>query len=442
VLADHTVSARVPFAVDDPAFVARERYLDPGFAALERDRLWPRVWQMACRLDEIPSAGDFAEYVIGDQSILVVRVSATEIRAFFNACRHRATELAKGAGTFSTGQIVCPFHGWRWRLDGTNAGVYGRPSFRDDLLEPSELCLRECRVGTWGGGVWVNLDPEAPPLLDALAPMPSLLDPLGLDRMRVRWWKSVVLRANWKLAQEAFMEGYHVMQTHPQLTLGKPQQADPDSLEYSVHANGHSSFQNRAGGSRRAATDVDAVLESARLLYTGLDAMTLARDLHVLEGLRRKAVPEGSSFGAEMVKAWYEHMTTAGVPVPPPDPAAIARWGGVFFCFPNFFVLPQYANALLYRVRPHGPDPESCLFELWSVTIPADGDELPRPVQQGPFAPDDDEAWPLIPLQDFSNIERQQRGLHSRSFAGMRLSSTYEAGIANMHRHLDGYLDG
>lgn len=440
MLADHPVSTRVPFALDDPAFVRAERYLDPGFAALEHERLWPRVWQMACRLDEIPAAGDFAEYVIGDQSVLVVRESATLVRAFFNACRHRATELAKGAGTFASGQIVCPFHGWRWRLDGSSAGVYGRPTFRDDVMAPEEVCLQECRVDTWGGGVWINLDAAAPPLLDALAPMPSLLDPLGLDRMRVRWWKSVVLRANWKLAQEAFMEGYHVMQTHPQLTLGRP--SDPDSLEYAVHANGHSSFQNRPGGSRRASPDVDAAIESARLLYAGLDAMTLARDLHVLEGLKHRDIPDGSSFGAEMIKAWYSHMTTAGVPVPPLDTAAIARWGGVFFCFPNFFVLPQYANALLYRSRPYGGDPESCLFELWSVTIPAEGDDLPRPEALGPFAPDDASAWPVIPLQDFSNIERQQRGLHSRSIAGMRLSSTYEAGIANMHRHLDGYLDG
>ncbi len=65
---------------------------------------------------------------------------------------------------------------------------------------------------------------------------------------------------------------------------------------------------------------------------------------------------------------------------------------------------------------------------------------MPRPTLQGPFAPDDVDHWPRIPLQDFSNIGRQQRGLHSRSIDGLRLSHTYEAGITNMHRQLDRYL--
>jgi len=434
----------VPFAVTDPAFIARERYVEPGFAALEQGRLWTRVWQMACRLEEIPAPGDYVEYVIVDQSILVVRVDAETVKAYFNACRHRATELATGSGTFLGGQIVCPFHGWRWGLNGTSSFVYGRHAFRQDVMSDAALCLRECRVETWGACVWVNPDPTAPPLLEALAPMPDLLDPLGFDRMRVHWWKHTVLAANWKLAQEAFMEGYHVMQTHPQLTLGHPEEADPDGLEYVVHDNGHSHFQNRRHrrepGTRPAPADVDAIVESGRLLWEGLDAMTLARDVHVLEGLRRREVPAGSTFGAELVKAVYDHAADAGIPLPPPDRDAIARWGGMFFLFPNFFVLPQYGNALLYRVRPNGTDPESCLFELWSVTIPPEGEVPARPRLQGPFAPDDERAWPRIPLQDFSNIERQQRGLHSRSVRGMRLSHVYEAGISAMHRELDRYL--
>ena len=91
-------------------------------------------------------------------------------------------------------------------------------------------------------------------------------------------------------------------------------------------------------------------------------------------------------------------------------------------------------------MRPHGNDPESCLFELWSLTIPAGGHQPSRPVLQGPFAPDDTDHWPRIPLQDFSNIGRQQRGVHSLGFLGPRLSHTYEAGIVNMHRELDRYL--
>jgi phenylpropionate dioxygenase-like ring-hydroxylating dioxygenase large terminal subunit len=267
--------------------------------------------------------------------------------------------------------------------------------------------------------------------------MPELLDPLGIDRMRVRWWKHTVLAANWKMAQEAFMEGFHVRQTHPQLAADG---GSPDSLAYSVYENGHSSFQNAARRGGAKAPDVDAAIEASRRLCDGLDAMTLTRDVEVIESLRDRPIPDGSSFGAMFVGALYERAAADGVVMPAPDRDALARWGGMFFVFPNYFVLPQYANALIYRVRPNGFDPESCIFELTSVTLPRAGDADRRPQLEGPFAPDDTDAWPTIPLQDFSNIERQQRGLHSRSITGIRLSDVYEGGIATMHTELDRYL--
>jgi phenylpropionate dioxygenase-like ring-hydroxylating dioxygenase large terminal subunit len=440
-----TRSTPVPFALEQPHTLPPERYYDPGFADLERERLWPRVWQMACRLEEIPSPGDYIEYTVGNESLLMVRVDDATVRAYHNACRHRATQLATGTGTFADGRIICPFHGWRWNIEGENTFVYGAHTFTADQLAPAELCLREARVELWAACAWVNLDPDAPPLTEALDPMPSLLDPLGVADMRVEWWKAVVLPANWKLAQEAFMEGYHVPQTHPQLTLGHPEQYDPDSLVYAVHEHGHSSFQLRPNaqakkGRQVGIAEIDAIIESVHLLSSGLEAMTLERDVHVIEGMRNRPIPEGSTFGAELVSAVYEYAAGAGIPMPPPDPAALARWGGVFFVFPNYFVLPQYGNALVYRARPNGDDPESCLFELWSLSIPAVGEEGGRAVRQGPFAPDDAEHWPRIPLQDFSNIGRQQRGVHSMSFDGPRLSPTYEAGIVAMHRELDHYL--
>ncbi len=208
--------------------------------------------------------------------------------------------------------------------------------------------------------------------------------------MRVHWWKKTVLPANWKMAQEAFMEGYHVPQTHPQLTLGHPEQYDPDSLVYSVYDGGHSSFQLRPNaqakkGQQVGVGEVDAIVESVRLLSSGLEAMTLPREVQVVEGMRHRTIPEGSTFGAELVKAIYEYAAGAGIPLPPPDPVALARWGGMFFMFPNYFVLPQYGNALVYRVRPNGDDPESCVFELWSLTIPARGEPVARACRRGPL---------------------------------------------------------
>src|SRR3954463_4030261 len=103
--------------VGDDSFIPKERYLSAEFVDAEMDRLWPRVWQVACREEEIPAAGDFVEYTIGDQSVLVVRDGAGAINAFHNACAHRGTALAEGCGAFA-GEVRCPYHGWRYALDG------------------------------------------------------------------------------------------------------------------------------------------------------------------------------------------------------------------------------------------------------------------------------------------------------------------------------------
>ena len=85
-------TSRVPFRIGDGAAIPVERYTSPEFLELECDHLWPRVWQVACRIEEVPSVGDFAEYEIADQSILIVRSSPETIRAYFNTCRHRGSQ--------------------------------------------------------------------------------------------------------------------------------------------------------------------------------------------------------------------------------------------------------------------------------------------------------------------------------------------------------------
>ena len=45
------------------------------------------------------------------------------------------------------------------------------------------------------------------------------MDAWKLESLRTEWWYAVRLPVNWKLAEEAFMEQYHVVQTHPQLVI-------------------------------------------------------------------------------------------------------------------------------------------------------------------------------------------------------------------------------
>jgi len=138
---DQKASA-VPYAVD-PVLSDRiptERYFDPDFYRLEVERLWPRVWQMACRLEEIPQQHDFVEYEFLDQSVVVLRTEDMGVRAFENACRHRGVRFVQGRGTCEHG-FTCPFHGWCYGPDGTNAGVPRRKTFAEHNLQPGDIDL-------------------------------------------------------------------------------------------------------------------------------------------------------------------------------------------------------------------------------------------------------------------------------------------------------------
>jgi phenylpropionate dioxygenase-like ring-hydroxylating dioxygenase large terminal subunit len=441
---DHVETSHVPFAITDDLFIPRQRYYDRAFFDLENENFWPHVWQVACRLEEIPSTGDFVEYTIAQYSVIVVRTGPNQIKAYQNACRHRATQLAVGCGTFRGGQIVCPFHGWRWNLDGTPSGLYGKEGFDERSMREDDLKLVECQVGTWANCVFINLDRNAPPLEEFLQPMPSLLDPLRVGHQYVYWWKGVRLKANWKIALEAFLEGWHVMGTHPQLTRGAGEAFPPDFQNHlELFDNGHM-YLAQAHDSEVSSdlgmgeeSEADETVEFTRLVYEGGDSQVLAKDMLVLEGLRKTPCEPGQ-FSAKMTAALYAWNSGAGIKFPDPDPEVLGRWGSNCYVFPNFAIHPLFGNAVVYRCRPDSEDPEHCLFEIWAVTLYPEGYQAPKPAY-GEYSPYDPEHWPLIPLQDFSNIERQQRGLHQPGFKTMRLAK-YEGGITNLHTTLDRYL--
>ena len=101
------------------------RYLSRAFYALEKQRLWPRVWQALCRETELAEPGDYYVQDIADVSVLLVRTREGALRAFPNACLHRGRQLkGGGAGGFGkSADLTCPFHGFSWELDGRFRGA-------------------------------------------------------------------------------------------------------------------------------------------------------------------------------------------------------------------------------------------------------------------------------------------------------------------------------
>src|SRR5690349_9669628 len=166
----------VPYAMTVRDRAPKQRYFDPDFYALEADRLWPRVWQMACRLEEIPEPGDFVEYEILDQSVIVLRADDGSVRAFQNACRHRGVKVVEGRGSVTSAGFTCPFHGWCYGQDGTNTHVPQKRMFDEHNLQAGDIDLTPVRCELWGACAWINLDDDAPPLRDSIEPAASILD--------------------------------------------------------------------------------------------------------------------------------------------------------------------------------------------------------------------------------------------------------------------------
>jgi phenylpropionate dioxygenase-like ring-hydroxylating dioxygenase large terminal subunit len=414
----------VPYAIDLPDRVPKERYFDADFYAMEAAHVWSRVWQMACRLEEIPEPRDFAEYEILDQSIIVVRDDDMGVRAMQNACRHRGAKVVEGRGSCPSG-FTCPFHGWCYGVDGTNTAVTRARTFSEHNLQPDDINLVPVRAEVWGGCAWINLDASAPPLRECIEPFATIMDAWKLDSMRAEWWYSFRLPVNWKLAEEAFLEQYHVLETHPQLRIpGRYPSSD-------------GTFDPRLF--------VDSELHYLRVMSEGMSGMVHENDVRIAEGMKDIELP-ADPVAARQV--WDSALNDAvvewhrGRGSDMPDLNALQARGmydSMAYCFPHFFVLPMYSSASSYRFRPLGP--EETLMEIWSLTRFPEGEDPVSPAPPEEWAYNDPRV-PPIPTQDFSNLPRQQKGLHSRGFEYMRLSEEIEGGVANFERTIDGFLGG
>jgi phenylpropionate dioxygenase-like ring-hydroxylating dioxygenase large terminal subunit len=425
--------------VRDDGVMPRARYTSPEFAAAEFERLWGRVWQVACREEEIAEPGDFCEYVIGDQSVLVVRDAGGRIGAFYNSCLHRGTRLAEGAGRFDEGSMRCRYHAWRYDLDGRLVDVVDRDEF-DSI--PEGTCLTGVRIERWGGFVWVNLDPNASPLLDYLDPLPTLLAPYHLEQMRLRSYLSTVLPANWKVVVDAFNEGYHVQGTHPQLLPWT------DDVNLSYEPLGIHAHYGRLPNARRELRPsprlglADGEWDEGKILVSfveGLGGLFVKDERDMVDEILSTPM-EGQSLLSRYQQGKRELLVRRGVPVDAFTDDQLTSADDVLF-FPNM-VGPIYpGSAIVFRVRPDGTNPDRAIKDTWFLEFPR-----PHSVDQAPskserrFYPDWTERdWGLITNQDYANMAHVQTGLKTRG-PGLRLNNRQEANVLHMHRMIDRYL--
>src|SRR5258707_1728452 len=180
--------------LSQPMTIGVDAYVSEDYARGERDKLWRKVWQQIGRVEELPEVGGYLTYDILDDSIIVVRTGPNEFKAHHNVCMHRGRRLldtpagAKNACGRARKSFVCGFHGWTYGLDGACTHIREQDDWKG-VLTPANTLLAPVQVDTWGGWLFINMDPDCEPLADYLFPAAKALDPFGLENMRYKWRK-------------------------------------------------------------------------------------------------------------------------------------------------------------------------------------------------------------------------------------------------------------
>ncbi len=408
-----------------------ERYISRDFHDLEVERMWSKVWQVAARVDDLPRVGDTVVYDVADMSFLLVRSSPDTVKAFYNACLHRGTQLRDRNG-FAP-ELRCPFHGWTWSLDGSIKSVPCHWDFAH--LDQSGFSLPEAKVGTWGGWVFINPDPDAESLESYLGSFPE-----HFVWDTARRYKSLhvskLLRVNWKACLEAFMESYHVIATHPQILtyLGD------SNTQYDVFPG---TGPGRPGWSRM---NTLSGVSSPHLGYTPTEEDIIAAQL-ASYGQDPLPIPPGETARRVLASATRQIYS----PKPPSVPGdelsdSEAIDNILYYVFPNFQPWGGI-SPINYRFRPNGNDPDSAIMDVMFLAD-YQGADKPDSAKAAHLGFDDDwtEVEELGTLamvfnQDTGNLPRVQRGLHATKKRGVSLGRYQESRIRQIHHELDYWIN-
>jgi Phenylpropionate dioxygenase and related ring-hydroxylating dioxygenases, large terminal subunit len=192
-------------------------YFDKSIAELENSAVFGRTWQVVGRAEQVKSAGQFLTADIAGEPIVVVRGEDSELRGFYNVCRHHAAAVVTEPQG-CTKQFRCPYHGWTYGIDGALKGMVEFDGVCD--FDRAKNGLVPARVGVWENFVFVNLDPKGGSLLDFLGSVPPIVAPVEIAK-KLRFFDRRVytLQCNWKVYVDNYLDGgYHVPHAHKGLS--------------------------------------------------------------------------------------------------------------------------------------------------------------------------------------------------------------------------------
>jgi phenylpropionate dioxygenase-like ring-hydroxylating dioxygenase large terminal subunit len=436
-------------------------YVSRRFHEREASGLWNRVWQFGCRANEIPEVGDYFEYEIVGQSVVIVRNGPHTVSAFRNSCRHRARAVAEGRGNVSC--FVCPFHGWTYSLDGA---LIRRPANRDFAEFPrAEFSLFPVRAEEFDGYVFVNLDPNADSLIEFLGE--DLVRHLSVfpdAGKRQVWSLGITVPCNWKVMMDAFMETYHIPVTHN--TVGDPRLETmlTPSSPFGLHARlfglagkdargtySAEEMAERLGISAASATSEDPPTSPALNALTTLSQMGEAvESVRIPSDLKKFDVEDVLQFNSVAREYWASRgLDLSDVS----DLAIIPSGTGVYTIFPNIMVFRGATTNLIYRFRPDGENHRSCLFDMSLLEAVPPGFKRLRDASLTMLTPGEKfsdrepKEFGAIVDQDVANCPKVQKGLESRAYsndpqaAHIVTGQMQEYTVAGFHRNIHAWLD-
>jgi phenylpropionate dioxygenase-like ring-hydroxylating dioxygenase large terminal subunit len=402
------------------------RYVSREWHEQEVANLWSRVWQYACRADEIPNVGDYYVYEIVRSSFIVIRTAPDEIKAYPNACLHRGRLLKDYDGRCS--EIRCAFHGFAWELDG---GLKDIPADWDfGHVNRAELSLPECKVGVWAGFVLINPDPDAEPLADFLGEIVDQFAVWEMDKRYKQAHVAKVIQANWKITQEAFCEAYHVNSTHPQIM---PYLGDTNS-QVDVWEN----FARviTPGGTPSpllgwVPTQNEMMQAMMDVRHDQVSPVSLGED----QSMRAVGAAASRERWRAVAGDWVDRLSDAEM-MDSID----------YTVFPNFHPWGAF-NRVVYRFRPNGDDHRSSIMECIFLAPYSGEKPPPAPVH---WLTEDETFTDAAELgmlgkvfnQDLANMSKVQRGLETTRKPGITLGNYQESKIRWLHDKLGDWVQG
>jgi len=431
----HPFNAEAPRPDNGTARPEPSRYYDRAWWDREWEQVFTQTWLLAGVVSDIPEAGDFLRFDIGTESFIVVRNEDGSIKAHYNACPHRGSQIALDHFG-SVSQFVCPFHSWRFDLDGRNAAVTDAETFNPDVLcHGTDLTSVRCEEAA--GLIFVSMNEDVPPLKDYLGIVGDHLALYDIAKMNVVQHKQSDWAANWKGGVDAFYEIYHLHSVHPQT-----QGVMDDRTQIDLYPNGMSrQFVPFAQPSPRFPDQV-SINEGIKMMMrdAGLDPDRFTGTAQE----SRAAIQQAKRERSRQYNLGYDKFSDTQL-----------SDSTIYGIFPNVQIGCHPEAVFIHRFLPHPSDPEQFTYD---TMILFKHEEIPgygAPAWMG-LEPGIDTSGALrpdvihIPLgepphlgevldQDSELLPVVQKGARSRGFKGP-LWSEQEARLRHFHVELDRYI--